>query len=783
MKAMTLRLVVECFGFALVSLPLSADTTGAIQGTVFDAAAQTPVANAVVIASSSSLQGEQTALTDETGHFRISLLPVGSYTLHVQHDGYEPFTHDAALAVRLDQTIEVKLALLPRVLSAGEVVIVATRPVIDMGSAQAGAVVGQEQMQLVPYGRTLRNFDAVATSVPGVSADRYGVSMRGSGSPEGHYVIDGVDVTDPAYGLLGTTLLQDFVQEVDVKTGGFQAEYGRSSGGVINVVTKSGGNEVHGSVFFNWSPFELPRKEVLARNTPIAVQEVQRYSLDAGAEVGGPILRDRLWFFAGVAPQLNSLYEDRLIQALQDDGSARPLSASDGTPVFREIARKRYTQTTRTLQFAGKLTWLLSENHSLALGAYGNPTAKSGALGNMRGNEGTFLYRQDVGSIDVSLRYAGKVFAKSMLIEATAGYYRQGGRNGAEPIAVGPVSAATLRDTPGVFWNGNRNMLDPIFQDATLPDYQRDLAACQIQANGFDPCPVAGYATGGLGNLFDETLDRFTAEAKLTNFFALAGHHQLKYGVDYAIDNYLQFHSLSGNEIARERPEQGDFLVQQLGFEDPFQRGQPQADPNHPGHYVGERVQTLVRNRSLAFFVQDTWSILDRVVLDAGVRGEKQMMYGDPSSIDAQGNRFQGPQLQLFNLMPRLGILYDFSGRGLSKVYGSVGRFYEFVPLDGANRALSGGALFLFFVDPANCVASSGGVLVRDPRNCAVLPGANGRSYKFFGGPGAIAPVDPNLQGQYVDEVQGGAQAQLYRDFVFAADYVHRSIGRVIEDM
>ena len=786
MSARTLALFVECFATAVVALPVAAQTTGAIQGAVVDAVAETPVPDAVVIARSPGLQGEQTAVTDESGRFQISLLPVGKYTLYVQRDGYQPFTQEGAVVVHLEQTLEVKLSVIPEALSGGEMVITATRPVIDMGSAQSGAVISKEQMQLVPYGRSLRNFDAVATSVPGVFADRYGVSMRGSGSPEGNYIVDGVNVTHPAFGTQGTALLQDFVQEVEVKTGGYQAEYGRSSGGVINVVTKSGGNDTHGSVFLNWSPVELPRKRILILNTPLAVDESQRYSLDFGAEIGGPIVRDKLWFFAGVAPQLNSLNEDRLIQALQDDGSTLPLTLSDGTPAFREIARKRYLRTSRTIQFSGKLTWLLNENHSIALAAYGDPTRTRGAFGDMRGNEGTFLFEHDSGSTDLSLRYAGKLFRKKMLLEGTLGYFHGYGNPQPvhnRPIGVGSVGVDTLLDTPRVTWNRTRNLLDPAFLDPTAPDYQRNLTACEVHTNGFDPCPVTGYATGGLGGLFDDTLDRISAGMKLTNFFELGGHHQLKYGAEASIDSYRELFSFSGNAVASERIEQGDFVVTQLGYPDPARPGVPAIDESRPGHLLGEAIPALSRNRSFSFFVQDTWSIVDRIVLDAGLRGEKQLMYGDPSAADAQGNRFDRAQLRLFNLMPRVGLLYDLTGRGLSKVYASAGRFYEFVPLDAANRELSPGANFMSFANPDNCAPPNSAILTQDPRYCALLRQPGGRNYQFFGGSGLTIPVDPHLEGQYVDEAQAGAQLQVYRDVVVSVDYVHRRIGRVIEDM
>src|SRR5438552_9808115 len=164
--------------FALAT-PASAQTTGGLSGTVIDAQTQNPVADAVVIATSPALQGEQTAVTDGTGTFEITLLPAGAYTINVQREGYQPFTQ-SGLTVRLDRTIKIRLQLVPEAVQAGAVEITVAKPVISTSSAATGSTVSKEQMTLVPYGRGARNFEAVATSVPGVQSDGYGLTMNGS---------------------------------------------------------------------------------------------------------------------------------------------------------------------------------------------------------------------------------------------------------------------------------------------------------------------------------------------------------------------------------------------------------------------------------------------------------------------------------------------------------------------------------------------------------------------------------------------------------------------------
>src|SRR5207248_2637468 len=285
------------------------------------------------------------------------------------------------------------------------------------------------------------------------------------------------------FGTLGTTLIQDFVQEVEIKTGGYQAEYGRATGGIINVVTKSGSNEFHGSVFVNWSPFEATRKQINTLGASIGTQVSQRYNLDFGAELGGPIIKDKLWFFAGVAPQFVSRNIARTINVEESNPTGQAVLDSNGNPLTKEIARKTYTSTQTSYNLSGKLTYLLNENHSVALAAYGNPTNNTGDYVDPRGffvspavgNEGAFLYNHELGSIDSSLRYSGKLFNKTMLVEATAAYHRQ--RDNDVPAGLQGQSAAAMGDLPTVTWLGTRNLLDPVLQnDPAVPASQRSAA-------------------------------------------------------------------------------------------------------------------------------------------------------------------------------------------------------------------------------------------------------------------------------------------------------------------
>jgi outer membrane receptor protein involved in Fe transport len=799
-----------------IATPASAQTTGGLTGQIIDAQTQNPVADAVVIATSPALQGEQTAVTDTSGTFEITLLPAGTYTINVQREGYQPFTQ-TGLTVRLDKTIKIRLQLVPEAVQAGAVEITVAKPVIATTSETAGATISKEQMNLVPYGRANRDFAAVVQSVPGVHTDPFGATMNGAGSSESNYIIDGVQVNDPAYGTQGTTLLQDFIQEVDVKTGGYQAEYGRSTGGIVNVVTKSGGNEFHGSVFINWSPFEATRNQI-GSVFAIGIQQKQNYNLDFGVELGGPILKDKLWFYAGFAPQFISTNVDRVIQAQVDDGTGRATLGADGRAVVKEVARKTYVATQTSYQFTGKLTFLATENHSVALALYGNPTDLKGSAGN--GNEGVFLgTNSHLGSVDVSLRYSGKLLNKSMLIEAGLGYHTQDGTLYTPSYrmqSVQGIAASEIRNAPAVQWRGTRNLLDPVFDDGTVPDYQKGatvLAGCTPAANGFNPCPVSSYRTGGPGYLQASTLKRIAPGIKLSNFVELLGHHQFKYGADAAFDSYDSDKYYTGGQYFRNYGVAAgnsssalgncgttDCFLGVRGFAhgSPGNPNVPQLNPNPTNPYDFKDAQLIktTNNQSFSEFIQDTWSVADKVVLDAGLRFEQQKIKPSSQVLNAQGLPYSQAQLDaatitLLNWMPRLGIIYDWTGRGLSKVYASYGRFFEYIPLDLADRSLSNEQSVNYSTNPNSCnkgMTSKAGPQAFDPRSCQLIQGGQyGTTY--FPNSGAEG-LDPILtsghgwnHGQYSDQIQGGVQYQVYRDITVGVDYVHNQLGQVVEDM
>ena len=171
-------------------------------------------------------------------------------------------------------------------------------PPIDTSSNTLGTNLNATQIETLP---TQRDYSSVAQITPGVSTDAVqtddkqtpSITVYGSSGAENAFIIDGVNTTNMEYGFQGKELNFEFIDAFEVKTGGYEAEYGRATGGIINVITKSGSNELHGDVFGydNSDSFQANSKTVVGSSPGGFTKK------DYGADLGGFILRDRLWFF------------------------------------------------------------------------------------------------------------------------------------------------------------------------------------------------------------------------------------------------------------------------------------------------------------------------------------------------------------------------------------------------------------------------------------------------------------------------------------------------------
>ena len=292
--------------FCLSAVPVFAQTTGGILGKVTDTSGAA-LPGVTVEAKSRALQGTRTAVSESDGAYRFALLPPGEYAVRLQSQRLRAGdAHNVVVALGKDSTLDVTLRLAS---VTEEVTVSAEAPVLDTTSTTLGTNLSTRAIETLPTGR---NYASIVQVAPGVSSDanpsngtQSTISVYGSSGAENAFYIDGVNTTNMEYGFQGKELNFEFISEVDVKTGGYEAEFGRSTGGIINVITKSGGNQFNGDVFGYHDSDSLQSNADAVVSTSGTQAGFTRS--DYGADVGGFIMRDRLWFFAAYDGVRNSV--------------------------------------------------------------------------------------------------------------------------------------------------------------------------------------------------------------------------------------------------------------------------------------------------------------------------------------------------------------------------------------------------------------------------------------------------------------------------------------------
>src|SRR5262245_27443806 len=292
------------FALLFVAPSLFAQTTGSIAGRATDTTGAA-LPGVTVEATSPSLQGVRTALTDHEGLYRLPLLPPGEYVITFKLQGFSSESR-RMVPVFLGKETPLDASMKPS--AAAEITVKAEAPVLDTSTSTLGTNLTTRAIETLPTGRS---YASIAQVVPGVSSDANPdpvatgtISVYGSSGAENAFYIDGVNTTGVEYGFQGKDLNFEFIQEVQVKPGGYEAEFGRATGGIINVITKSGGNQFSGDGFAYYEPDSLQAdaKDVVSTGgTPAGFTKK-----DYGLDLGGFIMKDKLWFFGA----WNSVHDD-----------------------------------------------------------------------------------------------------------------------------------------------------------------------------------------------------------------------------------------------------------------------------------------------------------------------------------------------------------------------------------------------------------------------------------------------------------------------------------------
>lgn len=801
-------------------------TVGSLRGQVRDKANGEPAVGATVVATSPALQGEQVVLADESGLYFLTSLPPGSYTLTVYfNDG--TFTRgnvivqvgkEAVVNITVDST---STAGKPK--GGNEIIeLQGSAPVIDQGSTKTGVSLTSDYTNNIPVGRT---FGAVLGAASGSQQDAYGTSIGGATSVENTYVVEGINTTDTARGGLSSNLPNEFVQETEVITGGYNAEYGRATGGIVNVVTKQGSNQLHGSVFAYYTPGQLSAtaNTIQKEGSSVDTQSNLDYNYDLGAELGGPIIKDKLWFHVGFNPSRRRDVITRLVQQQVDTNNdgIPDVDPNTGFTIHKRVSSLDTPEARTTYFFTAKINGEIDQNNQFQISAFGNPRTGNGSVNDNQGAV-TFapndtLFNRTDGAYDLSAKYTSKFNNGQTQIDALAGFHR------ASSEVTAP--AGSVGNRPLAYYNYTRSLYDFVDLEG------QGIAACQDggpndQYSKIQNCPVALYGEQGLGNLESRINDRFSALLSATQRVKAFGYHVLKAGVDVEAATYDSTQYFTGGASYRracnvdpstggcaDNPDDPTMLPGRWRIQKyagivrnltPTELMDPGAVPLMPGQQIdgcsgglaicGPIDQKIANttNRSIGAYIQDSWQIRPNFTLNAGLRYEQQQLVNAASlqgTVLPTGEIVPKVAMSLDNWAPRLGAIYDPTSEGKSKLFAHWGRFYENIPNDISVRSFGGeiddnqntnNSRLMpgqTGYNPACNVNHMAGV-----NPAQVLQGCTdlGAASLLGGGSEFVAP---GTTGQYTEEVVLGAEYELVADVKVGITYTHRTIPNVIEDM
>jgi outer membrane receptor protein involved in Fe transport len=616
MKLMTLAAVVALL--ALAAIPVGAQSTnGTISGRVVDAQGL-PVPGVTVIATSQNLQGSRETVSTENGDYILSLLPSGLYTVVFELSGFG--TQTRSVTVAPTQVVPLQVEMGPAAIT--EVVQVVGRAAdVLTQTAQVATNFSQELVANLPTARDLNAALMLAPSVhPTGPAGSY--SIAGSQSFENLFLVNGVTVNENVRGQAYDLYIEDAIQETTIATAGVSAEYGRFGGGVVNVITKSGGNTMSGSFRDtlnndNWralTPFEESPAGGVAGGTDLRVDKVvptYEYTL------GGPVLRDRLWYFTA--------------GRIQKQESGRN-TAITGIP---------YTFTDDTKRFEFKGTYAVDANHRFQ-SAY------------------TKHFREQ----------ANNTFNQNLSMD---------------------LNSLGTRETPEELFTANyTGVLSPTFSvEARVSARHQSFIGSGSQYTDLERGTLlldrargnTRYWTDTFCGVCDpEKRDNADFYGKGTYFLSTGdtGSHTLTFGYDMFNDKRFANNHQSGS----------DYRI--LGTTSII-LGSGASQQIYP-QFLGDGTTIIQWNpiplgssgsnfRTHSAFINDSARLSDRLTLNVGLRWDKN------DGQDQQGKTV----ITSSAWSPRLGVVYDPTGRGAWSVTGSVARYVAAVLQSIADASSAGG--------------------------------------------------------------------------------------------
>jgi len=780
---------------------LAQETTAGVRGVVKDPSGAV-IAGATVTVTSPALIGQKAATTDSAGIYHIDQLPPGVYDVTTKAPGFSP---ENVKGLRLETGSLPSLNFTLKVGQAEQTVEVnAEGAMVDVTQSKVAVTITQDVLENTPHGRS---FQSVIPFAPGARQEQLqsrttdqgklnGFQIDGASDAENVYMMDGLNTTSIYGGGVGANVPMEFVQEVQVKSSSFEAEFGGATGGVVNVIQKRGGQQWHGGVFTYYQGSPLSANDncinrqigagVTTCNLRLQpgtklnqgsandlwadrldgtaqryVQQQDKWSIvEPGYEVGGPLHWDRLRFFSSYVPSLYNV--TRKVNFTGTNPGPHSFTQTSNTQYF--MNRLDYSPFS-SLQLHG--SWQSAFNRTRGV----NLPAPDSALGQVNTSAGTDpnTLRADTGTVNplTILNFGGDWTVNSrMVVTARYGSFYQNSEDRGKPT-------------------GTRYV------------WQDDTTCTASNAFGCS-LPSASQHTAGFFNI----------PSNAQQLFDIFDRRQLNTDVSYLVGNFFGTHSLkAGYAVQRQAENVSNSFSTSLvnvfmSSSDIYSTASgPTATvcasviakygkcAGPDGYYVlrdGVLTNGNVSALNHSIYGQDGWTIKNLTV-NAGVRLDKEFL--PPYRPGASSISFGFTQ----KVAPRIGAAYDLFHNGKVKLYGSYGKFFDIMKYSLPRGSFGGDrwhdcVYALTTTDYTQIVPNNvNGKFCPDSGPASgSLPGdfiENQNWRASAPGDPSDPVVDPNMHPMQTHETVFGTAWELSPSLAFESRYARKRLDWTIEDM
>jgi len=701
-------------------------TAADLNGTVTDASGGL-VSNVAIAATNVEWNVVRTAVTDESGRYLVPALPPGKYSVAASRAGFKTeIRHGIDLSLGATVTIDFTLTIAP---TSETVTVAAEAPLVQTNRTEVSSLVSQRQIDSLPING--RNFISFSLISPGVAADRTpqqgptmtsGLSFTGQRARSNNVMVDGFDNNDIVVGAVRATFSQEAIREFQVLTSSYSAEFGKAAGGVVNIVTRSGTNNLHGNAYIYLRDESLNARghfeQFDTAGNPVSISKAPYHQTQWGGTLGGPMMKDRSFYF--LSSERTDITDSRVVTI---DPVAANVLNSAGFPV---------------------------ELGNVPLGV--SNTEAFGKVDHHWSAPRLFVVRANYAKIErEGIDDFGGTVARS---------------RGTVQLRTDWSISAAETDVFGTRWlNESRIQFAHETQEIQALDPNCG-GACFNPDQGGPTLEVTGVASVGRQRITPNLrLNRHLQMADTLSY--LSGPHHLKVGVEY---NHISFPS-GGNSLPLHFGGRYIFSpIPALGVTsalDGVVKGIPAA-------YVqgyGNPFYTDYGYQDVSLFVQDEYK-RGRLVIKPGLRYQRQFWQDYTYTVsDVGGGTFSYPTpSDGNNIAPRIAVAYDLTGDGKTPVHASYGMFYDNIitaVLD-VGRVVNGSASAvrtLVLAAPRASIAwnAPGHRLGEDQ-----VLGLLGGSYPSL----AIVP-GPSLENSYAHQTAVGVDRVLRGDLALSVNAVY----------